>query len=92
MSNSKLSACWFVWVNLCYRGGLTGLREHARLVRGNHVFDINKGVFPTMSFEALQSFMNKLAQIVILLLRVVDLVADVLVAILEDVEDGQQLF
>ena len=46
----------------------------------------------TVGLEALERFVNELSEIVVLLLRVVDLVADVLVAILVDVEDGQQLF
>lgn len=72
--------------------GLAGSSvEHAALVRGDHVLNVNEGVVATVLLEQLQRRLDQVAQVLLLALRVVDAVADVRVVVLEQVHDRQDL-
>lgn len=72
--------------------GLAGSSvEHAALVRGDHVLNVNEGVVTTVLFEQLQRLLDQVAQVLLLALRVVDAVADVGVVRLEQIHDRQDL-
>merc|ERR1719364_346744 len=65
--------------------------EDATLVRGNHVLDVDEGIFATMDFEDFQSFIDQVTKIQTLPLRVVNVVATVEAFVFEDVEDRKDL-
>ena len=65
--------------------------QHARLISGHHVLDVNERVLAAVHLEQLQGLLNQVAEIVALALAVVDLVAHVEVFGLEQVHDGQDL-
>lgn len=48
-----------------------------RLVGGDHVFDVDEGILPAVSFHQLQSFLDKVTNVFSLVLSVLDLVAQV---------------
>ena len=53
------------------------LVEHTRLVRGHHVFDVYEGVVTAMALKRLKCLLNEVAEVLPLLLAVVDAVARV---------------
>lgn len=57
--------------------------EHAGLVGGHHVLDVDEGVLPAVHLEQLQGLLDQVSQVVPLPLAVVDLVAQVGVLSLE---------
>ncbi len=65
--------------------------KDAALISGNHVLDIDKGVLSAMHLEHLESLLNKIPQVLSLALRVVDLVAEVVVADLEQIHHRENL-
>lgn len=65
--------------------------EDTALISGDHVLDIDEGVFSTCLLEELQSFADQIAEVQSLALTVLHFVATVDVTISEDVEDGQYL-
>merc|ERR1719326_448050 len=65
--------------------------EDARLVRGDHVLDVDEGVLAAVQLKHLERLDDQVAERLALLLRVVDAVAEVEVAVLEDVEDREDL-
>jgi hypothetical protein len=65
--------------------------EHAGLVGGDHVLDVDEGVFSTVGLEELEGLLDEVAEVKSLALAVVDLVSEVGVALLEEVHDGQDL-
>lgn len=65
--------------------------QHAALVGGDEVLDVDKGILAAALLKELQGVLDEVAQVLLLLLPVVNVVANVLVLRLEDVEDGQQL-
>ena len=65
--------------------------EHAALVRGNHVLDVNEGVIATVHLEHFERLLNQIAEVLLLALRVVDAVTNVQVLLLEEVHDRQDL-
>ena len=68
-----------------------GSVEHAALVGGNHVLDVDECVFSTVDFEALQSLLDQISEVLALPLAVVDLVAKVDVFGLHQVQNWQDL-
>jgi hypothetical protein len=65
--------------------------EHAALVRGDHVLDVNEGVVATVRLKQLQRLLDQVAQVLLLALRVVDFVSLVQVLGLEQVHDRKDL-
>ena len=65
--------------------------QHARLVGGDHVLNVDERVLATVRLEHLQGLLDQVAQDEALALGVLDLVADVGVALFEKVHDGQDL-
>mmetsp|Transcript_2172 Transcript_2172/g.5516 ORF Transcript_2172/g.5516 Transcript_2172/m.5516 type:complete len:483 (-) Transcript_2172:226-1674(-) len=62
-----------------------------RLVRGHHVLDVDERVVAALLLKQRQRVGNELTQAVVVALPVVDAVAQVLVLVLVQVEDGQDL-
>ena len=65
--------------------------EYTALIGGDHVLDVDEGVLTAVNLEHLQSGLDEIAQVLSLPLAVVDLVAEVVVADLEQVQHGQDL-
>ena len=65
--------------------------EHATLERGDHVLDVDESVVAAVHLEKLERFLNEIAEVLLLALRVVDAVAHVDVLRLEEVHDGEDL-
>ena len=65
--------------------------EHAALVGGDHVLNVNERIVAAVLLEKLKRCLDKVTEVGGLALRVVDLVSKVLVAHLEEVEDGEDL-
>jgi len=65
--------------------------EDARLVGRDHVLDVDEGVLAAVGLEHLEGLLDEIAQNEALALRVLDLVADVGVRLLEQVHHGQDL-
>ena len=65
--------------------------EDAGLVGWDHVLDVNESVLTSVRFETLEGLLDKVTQVLALSLRVVDLVSNVLVAVLEEVEYWEDL-
>jgi len=61
------------------------------LVGGDHILDVDEGIFSTMHFKDLESSLDQVTEIQILALRVLDLVTKVGVLGLEQVKNGQDL-
>ena len=57
--------------------------EDTTLISWDHVLDIDESIFSSVSFESLEGSLDKVTQILSLSLRVVNLVAQVLVACLK---------
>ena len=57
--------------------------EDTTLISWDHVLDIDESIFSSLSFESLKGSLDKVTQILSLSLRVVNLVAQVLVACLK---------
>lgn len=55
--------------NVCVEEGLV---EQAGFVGGHHVFDVNEGVFTTITLKHLQSLLDQIANVLPLLLAVVN--------------------
>jgi hypothetical protein len=53
------------------------LSQHLGLVRRNHIFEIDERVFSSVHFEQFERFVDQVADVATLLLRIIDLVADV---------------
>lgn len=70
---------------------LTVSVEHAALVGGNHVLDVDECILAAMGLEHLQGVLDQVAQVEALALRVVDLVSEVGVALFEQVHNGKNL-
>ena len=51
--------------------------EHATLIGGNHVLDVNESVFSTVNLKAFKSALNKIAKVLAFSLTVVDSVTEV---------------
>ena len=65
--------------------------EHAALVGGDHILDVNESVVTTVHLEHFESLLDEVTEVLLLALRVVDVVAHVQVLSLEEVHDGQNL-
>ena len=65
--------------------------EHATLVGGNHILDVDECVFSTVNLKAFESALNKIAKVLAFSLTVVDLVTEVDVLCLHKVEDWKDL-
>ena len=74
-------------IKLC---GLASIEDTA-LVSGNHVLDVNEGIFASGLLKELQGLHDQVAQVESLPLVVFYFVACVLVAVPEDIEDRQDL-
>ena len=68
-----------------------GSVEHAALVGGDHVLDVDKSVVATVHLELFECLLDEVTEVLQLALRVVDVVAHVQVVGLEEVHDGQDL-
>ena len=65
--------------------------EDAALIGGDHILDINEGVFSSVDLEKLESRLDEVSKVLALSLAVVDLVSKVVVANLEQVQHGEDL-
>ena len=65
--------------------------EHAALVGGDHVLDVDESVVATVHLEHFECLLDEVTEVLLLALRVVDVVAHVQVLGLEQVHDGQDL-
>lgn len=65
--------------------------EDARLVGGNHILDVDEGVFAPVDLEKFQGLLDEVSEHEALPLRVLDLVPLIAIAALEQVEDRQNL-
>ena len=65
-----------------------GLIQHARLVRRDHVLDVDECIFASVPLQQLQSLLNQIADIHALALAVRYCVANVDVLALENIENG----
>ena len=91
-SNFKLTKAIVVSCERRAQVPLRGLSvEDARLVGRDHVLDVDEGVLAAVGLEHLEGLLDEIAQNEALALRVLDLVADVGVRLLEQVHHGQDL-
>ena len=65
--------------------------EHARLVSGNHVLNVDVRVFAPMLLKLLQSLLNQVANVVVLFLVVVYFVSNIQVSVPEKIKDWENL-
>jgi len=65
--------------------------EDAALVGGDHVLDVDEGVFATVGLEHLEGLLDQVTQDELLALRVLDLVSNVHIVLLEQVHDWEDL-
>ena len=65
--------------------------EDAALVGWDHVLDVDERIFTAVGLEHFESVLNQVAHVEAFTLGVVNLVAEVVVALLEQVHDGQDL-
>ena len=65
--------------------------EHTALIRGHHILYVDERVLTAVLLEHLEGGLDEVAKVHLLPLAVHNGVADVLVALLEQVEDGQDL-
>ena len=65
--------------------------EHTALISGNHILDIDEGIFTSGLFKEFKGFHNQISQIESFPLVVLDFISDVLVIVAEDVENWQYL-
>ena len=65
--------------------------EHAALISRHHILNVDEGVFATMLLEHFEGSLDQVTKVHLLPLAVHDAVSDVLVALLEQVEDGKDL-
>ena len=71
--------------------GLACSVEHATLIGGDHILNVNECIISTVHLEKFESLHNDISQILALALRVIDLVSLIQVLGLEEVHDGQDL-
>eukprot|EP00962_Isochrysis_galbana_P023524 scaffold7119_cov129-Isochrysis_galbana.AAC.2 len=71
--NQRMAMVSAPYVPKC--GGVPGLVQHARLVGGNHVFDVDEGVLAAVQLKQLQRLRDQVAQGLALDLAVVNTVA-----------------
>jgi len=64
---------------------------HAALVRGDHVLNVDEGIFAAVQLEHFEGLLDQVAQNEALPLPVVDAVAQVDAALLKEIHNGQQL-
>ena len=74
-------------LTLC--GGLSV--EHTALISRHHVLDVDEGVFAAVLLKHFEGCLDQISEVHLLALGVYDGVADVLVVLLEQVEDGKDL-
>lgn len=67
------------------------LSNNSRFVSGDHVLDVDEGVVTSMLLKNLQSGQHQVAHGGLLLLRIIDVVADIECVVPENVHDRQQL-
>ena len=79
----SLSSAIVGWVNRSV--------EDAAFISGDHIFNVDEGVFSSVDLEHLEGLLDQVAQVKALPLAVIDLVTQVEVLDLEQVEDGQDL-
>lgn len=65
-----------------------GSIENAGLVSGDHVLDVDESIFATVSLKHLEGLLDKVTNVETLALRVVNLVTQVGVNLLEEVHHG----
>ena len=65
--------------------------EHAALIGGHHIFDVDESIFSAVLLEQFESVLDEVSENEGLALAVLDLVAQVHVAVFEQVEDRQDL-
>jgi len=65
--------------------------EHTALISGNHILDVDERVLAAVLLKHLESSLDEVTEVHLFPLTVDNRVADVLVALLEQVEDGQDL-
>ena len=51
--------------------------EHAALVSGNHIFDVDVGIFSSVLLQNLEGFLNQISQIFVFSLRIINFISDV---------------
>lgn len=65
--------------------------EYATFVGGDHILDVDEGIFSSVELEHLESLLNEITKVCCLSLAVVNLVSQVLVLDLEEVHHGEDL-
>merc|ERR1719247_3413459 len=78
-------------VQTTFEGSSNASGEHATLVDGDHVLDVDESVFPTMYLQDLQGLMDKVTDVHALALAVFHSITKILIIVLEDCADGQNL-
>ena len=66
-------------------------REQTALISWHHVFDVNVGVFATVPLHQLKCLLDHVADVIVVLLSVVDFVTQILVSVSQEVHHGQNL-
>jgi len=51
------------------------ISEHTTFISWYHIFDVDVSVFTSVSFKDFQSLLNKISQILVLSLSVIDLIS-----------------
>ena len=64
---------------------------YTRLICGHHVLDVDEGIFSPLLLKQGQGVTDEFSQTCVLPLAIVNAVAQVLVVVLVQVEDGQDL-
>jgi len=80
-----------IYINLHFILSSHSSVKYAALVGRDHILNVDEGIFSTMGLEHLKGLLDQIAQVQTLPLAVVDLIADVGVALLEKVHHGQNL-
>ena len=65
--------------------------KNAALISGNHVLNVDKRVLTPVHLKHFECLLNQIAQVLRLPLTVVDLVAEIVIANLEQIQDGEDL-
>lgn len=65
--------------------------EHAALVDGHHILDVNERIFAPVRLEKLEGLLDQVAQVERLPLRIIYLISQVLVLRFVEVKHGEDL-
>ena len=65
--------------------------EHATLISGDHILDVDESIFSTVELKALECWLNKIAKVLAFSLAVIDLVSKINVLCFHKVEYWEDL-